>query len=743
MSTSNKIKARPGIRILFLLFVLMLSASLVAVGYHEKKNRDQWRDIQNTYHQRYISRLEDNVKQARQAGNADDLDRFSRMLVEAKTLPDKMSAVFLPGAQARDMCMSCHQAMENNLFKDDPNPLKAHPADILKSHPISNFGCTLCHHGQGVGLSVQKAHGFEANWESPRLPMKFAQSTCFECHENVVGLKGAEQAAAGKALFIDKGCYGCHDARVQADLPKFSTPFNVISLKIVSKKWLGKWIEQPAKLRPTTLMPQFRISEDQVADLVTYLDTIEDKNIDLRLKDDGKGSVEKGRTLFTEKACIACHSEKANALGISRRVPLLSDTGLKIKGDYLVNWISNPTSINPNTWMPKLELTNEDISDLTAYLKTLKNDEAKAYLSTGSIPDGNSEKGQELLQRLGCLGCHVIRGKAEPSKVGIAVGDVADKRLEELPFGNSTVAHTKWDWLYNKINDPAIYKTEDMPMAMPNFNLSTEEVEQLTVFYLFNRLRKLPEHYLVREKSSQVLGEKGQWMLSHYNCRGCHAILAEEKPRIDEFLSKKSMVPPRIVDETEKVQPAWLYNYLNRPFAMRPWLAIRMPLFNLSYEDKATLIRLLHSLMSPEKQKAITIPYETVLTKSDYTQETLDMGEYRFRNDKCMQCHPVSFTGQLPEGKNLEDLSINLMTSKSRLRFEWVKNFLRNPDQYAGAGTKMPFVFYTPDKVPRIPDPEEWIQRTSLFLMFMEKVPEPMKTEETTREVKSFNFDSY
>ena len=176
---------------------------------------------------------------------------------------------------------------------------------------------------------------------------------------------------------------------------------------------------------------------------------------------------------------------------------------------------------------------------------------------------------------------------------------------------------------------------------------------------------------------------------------------------------------------------------------MRPWLEMRMPEFNFTYDDVPMLIGHLHALM-PEKSRHVSpIPYEPALVQADYDDETIEMGKYRFRNDKCMQCHPVSFTGELPEGKQLEDLSINLMTSKSRLRFEWIKNFMRDPNTYAGVGTKMPYVFYTPDRVPRIPDPEAWLTRTTLFLMFMEKVPEAVLEEEKQREVEEFDFSNY
>jgi mono/diheme cytochrome c family protein len=742
MSAIPTIKARPGLRILFVLFTLILALCLLGLGIQENEKRKRWQKFQEKYKELYTQRLRDKLNRPAHEASKADTQRVRQMLAAAEASMVKMRAVFLPGTGSRDLCISCHAAMENEMFTDDPHPLKKHPHQILKHHPVANFGCTLCHHGQGVGLTVEKAHGFEENWETPRLPLQYIQSTCFECHENVNGLEGAQTAIAGKSLFTEKGCYGCHAGALRTDLPKFSTPFNAISRKISSKAWVVKWIENPAGVRPATLMPKFRLSKSQRLDLAAYLFSLEDTTIGFQLSENRKGSPKKGEALFSEKACAACHSQKADGMGLTRRVPLLFDAGRKLKGDWLVNWISDPLAVNPDTWMPKLELTAKETRHIAAYLKTLVHSDDPEP-PAGSMMDGDRDNGKKLAQRLGCLGCHIVRGETDPAKIGVTVTDMADKRMEELPFGNSTVAHTKWEWVRHKIKDPSVYQTEDMPMTMPDYPLTADEVEQLTVFYLFNRLGDFPEKFLVRQREHQVLREKGEWMLAHYNCRGCHSILSGETPRIDGFISKKSMVPPRIVDEVEKVQPAWLFNYLNRPFAMRPWLSIRMPEFNMDYEDKTILIRYLHHLMPEEKQRRVTLPYEAKITKSDYSQETLAMGKYRFRNDKCMQCHPVSFSGDLPQGQKLEDLSINLMLAKSRLRFAWIKNFLRNPDQYAGSGTKMPFVFYTPDRVPRIPDPEVWIDRTSLFIMFMDQVPKPKKAEEKTRQVETFDFDNY
>ncbi len=738
----TKIRATFGIRVLFVLCAMALGATLFYTGALEKKKTDQWKVFQDVYKKTYDTLLSVKIKDAEAAGQKDDLEKWSTLSREIRLTDAGMKVVYLPDTQSRDLCTTCHLSMENPLFKDQNNPLKSHPPEIIRNHPVSRYGCTLCHHGQGVGLTPDKAHGYEANWETPRIPLKYAQSTCLECHENVYGLKGAEQAAAGRALFMEKGCYGCHDAQVMKGLPKFSTPFNALSKKISGKAWVVKWIENPRKIRPETLMPAFRLDKAQREDLAAYLFAMKDPKGLALYPADLSGSSSLGRKIFAEKACAACHSDVSGKNGLTRRIPLLTDAGLKMNGNWLYNWVKDPRAINPDTWMPRLELTADDMKHLTAYLRSLSAPSVRSLLSF-KVGRGDQAKGRILVQRQGCLGCHPVQGSTDPAKIGVGVWDVAGKRLEELPFGNSSVPHTKWDWIFNKIATPAIYKTVDMPMAMPDFDLKTEEVQNLTVFYLFNRLKNLPEPYIVREKPGQAEKEKGEWMLGHFNCKGCHAVLDKDIPRIDAYLEKKSMVPPRIVDELEKVRPDWLFSYLNRPTAMRPWLAIRMPSFNLTSPDKETLIRHLHSLMPKEKQIACPVPYEYGLVKSDYTKENLDMGEYRFRSDKCMQCHPVSFTGVLPEGKNLEDMSIDLMIAKSRLRYPWVKDFLRNPDKYAGAGTKMPFVFYTPDKAPRIPDPEDWIERTALFVMFMDKVPEPMKEEETTRKVETFDFEEY
>ncbi|ABW66010.1 c-type cytochrome [Desulfosudis oleivorans] len=743
MNAKKTIQASFGIRVLFVVVsaALLIVTAWVIMG--EKEDLQQWQQHQAAYNDQYAAMLAEKLAGAKAAEDEEAVKKWAKLKDgHDRSMDIKMRAVFLPDAQVRDLCQSCHMGMENSLFATAEHPLKAHSPEILADHKITRYGCSLCHHGQGAGLNPEKAHGFEENWEKPRIPLKYIESACFECHENVYGLKGAEKAAEGKTAFTEMGCYGCHDANVIEGLPKFSVPFSGMARKISSKKWVYKWIEDPQATRPGTLMPTFRMEPQELAGIVEYIWSLEDPDLRLPAFNTRSGSAKTGKAVFTDKGCIACHSPDRNKAGQSRRVPMLSDAGQKLTALWMAKWIEDPRSINPDTWMPKLDITPEDVKNLAVYLTTVKDGEVGTRLDF-DMADGKKEDGKALVQARGCLGCHIVKGAEDPSKVGVSVADVADKRMEELPFGNSDVPFTKWDWLDNKIRKPDIYKTDDMPMYMPDYVMTDEEREHLVIFYLYNRLLDLPENYIVRASRQQVVNERGDWMIRHFNCKGCHEILDGEKPRIDTFIAKKSMVPPRIVNEAEKTQPTWLFNYLRRPSAMRPWLEMRMPEFNFTYDDVPMVIEHLHALMPEKSRRVSPIPYEPALVQTDYDEETIEMGKYRFRNDKCMQCHPVSFTGELPEGKQLEDLSINLMISKTRLRFEWIKNFMRDPNTYAGVGTKMPYVFYTPDKVPRIPDPEAWLDRTALFLMFMEEVPEAVQEEEKQREVEEFDFSNY
>ena len=90
------------------------------------------------------------------------------------------------------------------------------------------------------------------------------------------------------------------------------------------------------------------------------------------------GDPDRGRAALTSYGCIACHTipgvQGATALtappliGISQRSYIAGM--LENTPDNLRRWIEHPRHVNPHTAMPEQGVTNQDASDIAAYLYT-------------------------------------------------------------------------------------------------------------------------------------------------------------------------------------------------------------------------------------------------------------------------------------------------------------------------------------------------------------------------------------
>ena len=67
----------------------------------------------------------------------------------AEQVPEGLQQVWAKELGRVDRCTTCHQGVEWKGLENAPNPFRSHPQEILKSHPIDQFGCSSCHGGQG------------------------------------------------------------------------------------------------------------------------------------------------------------------------------------------------------------------------------------------------------------------------------------------------------------------------------------------------------------------------------------------------------------------------------------------------------------------------------------------------------------------------------------------------------------------------------------------------------------------
>lgn len=608
-----------------------------------------------------------------------------------------------------DRCVTCHIGINRAGFEDDAQPIGTHPHRelFLGKHPDRRAACTPCHDGQGVALnSTEQAHGDVAFWLRPLLQGPQMQSRCLDCHREIQDLEGAPNLAQGEQLFEQLGCHGCHLVQGYEELDKVGPSLTRVSAK-VDPQWMVDWIRNPQAFRPRTKMPNFYFDEEEAKAVAAYIWTssktdgdswdashppvegIDATNVEL---------VASGENLFNQVGCRGCHAigeeEVARALGTSKDwAPNLSRVAQKTNSDFLFWWLKNPAGYNAHTRMPSLRLSDDEAKALASYVLSVSPpaDEASEGRVTAAMLEEPElvEQGGALVRKYGCAGCHVINGMENESRIGVELSAFASKPLEELFFGNVHGVDHDWNgWTYGKLEDPRMYATEHVEGLMPNFHLDHEEIIDLRV-WLRSRTGKMPAMdyrqpgYDGRWKTVQ----RGRRLVDKYNCMGCHEIDGQGGYIKALYEDNPTEAPPILYDEGGKVQPEWLYGFLQNP-ALQPlrfWLKIRMPTFPLTAEDTTAIVEYFTAKSNLEN------PYFFWDPAVDSTPNLLHNGELLMSDEyfACWSCHVMG--DKTPAGP-MEYWAPNLAYAHERLNPEWIIRWIENP-QAQMPGTKMP-AFY-------------------------------------------------
>lgn len=320
------------------------------------------------------------------------------------------------GPQRVDRCQSCHVAVDDPRFTSAKEPLATHPyseamGDVFRNgrwerrHKFTDFGCTSCHDGQGRGLEAGDAHGHEASWPDPMLGYtmqtgwdpqialhlhgkEFLQANCAQCHTGK-DFAGTALVTRGRELFFKTGCFGCH--RIEG----LSTGTLGPDLTEVGKErkldYLWGHLVDPRAYTPTSIMPQFKLSEDDRKALVIFLKSRrgsrpaespveaftqnaavtsavpESVTSSETMGAAAQTSAARGEKLIQEYACLSCHKLDNKDGGIS---PDLSYEGLMRDGPWLMDHFHTPRSRVPDSNMPAFGLPDDDYKAMAAYLMT-------------------------------------------------------------------------------------------------------------------------------------------------------------------------------------------------------------------------------------------------------------------------------------------------------------------------------------------------------------------------------------
>jgi cytochrome c oxidase subunit 2 len=91
-------------------------------------------------------------------------------------------------------------------------------------------------------------------------------------------------------------------------------------------------------------------------------------------------AVAAGRRVFETQACMNCHTVRGTAATghfgpdlthLMSRSTIAAGAALNTK-ENLREWIKDPDSIKPGSLMPAMQLNDQQLDEITAYLETLK-----------------------------------------------------------------------------------------------------------------------------------------------------------------------------------------------------------------------------------------------------------------------------------------------------------------------------------------------------------------------------------
>lgn len=306
---------------------------------------------------------------------------------------------YLPGLHRIDRCVTCHLGLENPKMAGEPQPLSTHPGALLDSHSPQTFGCTVCHGGEGLATTAAEAHGLASNWNRPlRSPLRI-EASCGACHDGG-DVPAATHLAAGRMLFAELGCVGCHRVAgrgldIGPELSGVASKDFTGDERVDPKDW--QWnvehLLDPRSRTPASNMPDLGLTPDEATALTVYLYSLTDSVIPSAYRPPRRPMiaaatrVEAGRRVFVEYGCGGCHGRDgegglANPNSASGgRVPALSkvkegywrDALIKTIGEGIRTEKKDPAGPAPPLNMPAWQgqIGAEDMDLLVDYLFSL------------------------------------------------------------------------------------------------------------------------------------------------------------------------------------------------------------------------------------------------------------------------------------------------------------------------------------------------------------------------------------
>ena len=201
-----------------------------------------------------------------------------------------------------DRCTTCHLAVNHPDYADAAHPLRSHPN--AGQHPFEEFGCTVCHRGNGLATTADAAHGFTPDAAYPMLPTRFVTSSCIACHD-LDSLPGEERLKTGRRLFETNGCLTCHS--LHGDGGRSGPALDGVGMRR-DLDWILRHFKDPSAVSPGSAMPPVQLDGSDLEALALYVLGLVEPVSDAYFQSQRVlPTPEAGRNLYFSRGCVGCH----------------------------------------------------------------------------------------------------------------------------------------------------------------------------------------------------------------------------------------------------------------------------------------------------------------------------------------------------------------------------------------------------------------------------------------------------
>ncbi len=338
-------------------------------------------------------------------------------------------------------------------------------------------------------------------------------------------------AANGEKLVKQIGCTGCHTV-AGIDANHHGPELSGLGSK-VREDWLFTWLKDPKHYSKNTRMPNMRLTDQEAADITSYL--LSQKN-----------------EAFESKAPAQAKSQVVDQMILE-----------SLQGT-----------------MRRAEAETE--------LKRMSEEEKMQFLGKKSINHQgcfacHNIQGFEDAKPIGAELSD--EGRKDIHKFDFGFIDIEKPRQDWI--------HQKLK--DPRIFDQGKIKTYYEKLRMPQFNFSDEEIDAITTFVLSLNEEQIPLQSQKKLSQKEVEIEKGRLLVQKLNCNGCHT-LDGKTGVLRKIAEDPGSAPPILDGEGAKVQEKWLHGFLRSPTPIRPWLTYRMPTFGFDDEELEAMVQYFHNV---------------------------------------------------------------------------------------------------------------------------------------------------